>query len=112
MLVLVNYAIELKKPFEFIASLIGTSDSLFPVGVVDDIVLDVLEKFGGEDKIIERFVGCVVDFLFVAHPFAVTFVDENDVFTDAEHGIHVVSVDYGGHSVFVGYVAEQFINQN
>ena len=46
------------------------------MGVVDDVVLDVLEKFGGEDKIIERFVGCVVDFLFVAHPFAITFVDE------------------------------------
>ena len=82
------------------------------MGVVDDVVLDVLEKFGGEDKIIERFVSGVVDFLFVANPFPVALVDEDDVFTDTEHGIHVVSVDYGGHSVFVGYVAEQFINQN
>lgn len=86
--------------------------SRFPVSVVDDVVLDVLEKFGGEDKIIERFVSGVVDFLFVAHPFPVALVDEDDVFTDTEHGIHVVSVDYSGHSVFVGYVAEQFINQN
>ena len=37
-------------------------------------------------------------------------VEENDVFAYAEHGIHVVRVDYGGYAIFMGYVAEQFVN--
>ena len=68
------------------------------------------EQVCGKYEISESLVVRTVYLRHVADPFFVTFVEENDVFAYAEHGIHVVRVDYGGYAIFMGYVAEQFVN--
>ena len=50
--------------------------------------------------------------MHIANPFAVALVDEYNVFTDAKHRVHVVGVDDGGDSVFVGDVVEKFVDKN
>ena len=39
-------------------------------------------------------------------------VEKDDVFTYAEHGVHVVGVDDGGDAIFMGDVAQKLINEN
>ena len=68
------------------------------------------KEFGGIDELIEGFVVDVVDLVFVANPPNMSLVDKDDVFTDTHDRIHVVSVDYGGDAVFMGDVAEQFVD--
>ena len=34
--------------------------------------------------------------------FLVTFVDENDIFTNTHHRVHVVGIDYSCDIVFLG----------
>ena len=80
--------------------------------IVGYIAPHLLKQLRGKDKVIEGGIVSVVDLVHIAHPLAVTFVDEYDILTDAEHRVHVVSVDYGGDIVFVSDVAEEFVNHN
>ncbi len=38
-------------------------------------------------------------------------VDEHYVFAYAKHAVHIVGVDNGGYIVFVGDVAQKFVDQ-
>ncbi len=80
--------------------------------VAEDVAFDFLEEVVGKDELVEGLVGGVVYLVHVAHPFAVALVDEHDVLADAEHRVHVVGVDDGGDVVFVGDVAEQFVDHD
>lgn len=78
----------------------------------NDVVLYLLEKACGEHEIIEGLVCGREDALFVADPFTITLVDENDVLSDSQHGVHIVGVDDCGYTVFVGDVVEKLIDEN
>ena len=71
-----------------------------------------LEEPCGEYEIVEGFVGCVVDLAHVADPLAVALVDEYDILADAEDTVHVVGVYDGGYIIFVGDVAEEFVDKD
>ena len=88
----------------------------FPFGrsalaVGDNIIFHLLEQAGGEYEIIERFISCGEDALFVTYPFSVALVNEDDVFTDTEYRVHIVSVDDGGDVVFVGDIMKELVDE-
>ena len=77
-----------------------------------DVGFDFLEKIIGKDKFVESLVGRLIDLVHVTDPLAVAFIDEDDVLTYTEHRVHVVGVDDGGYVVFVGNIAQEFINED
>ncbi len=85
---------------------------LFAVFLRNDVLLHFFEEPCGEDKIVERLVVGLKQGLFVADPFTVTFVKEDDILADAEHGVHVVGVDDSCHVILVRDVVKQFVNED
>ena len=53
--------------------------------VVNHVVLDFLEEVGGKHEVAESLVGGLVDKFLITNPLAMSFINENDVFTDAKH---------------------------
>ena len=76
------------------------------------VVLHLLEEAGGEDKVVESLVVAGVDLLFRAHPLAIAFVDEDNVLSYSQHGVHVVGVDNGRDVVFLRDVGKQFVDKD
>lgn len=75
-------------------------------------LFDLFEELRGKHEIVERLVGASVNCVVVSFPVAVSFIDKHDIFSDSEHGVHVVGVDDGGDVIFMGDVAQQVIDQN
>ena len=73
--------------------------------------LDFLKEFRGEYKIIERLAFASEYCLVITGPVAMTLVDEYDVLANSEHGVHIVGIDYRGDIVFMGDVAEEFVDK-
>ena len=63
--------------------------------------LNFFEQLGGEDEVVEVFVGGAHDLCGVASPAYASLADEDDVLADAEDGVHVVGVDDGGDAIFL-----------
>lgn len=72
--------------------------------------LNLAEKVGGKDEIIQAFVGRGKDVIFTAFPFFMPFVDIDDFLSDAHYGIHIVGIDEGSHVVFSGDILYQFVD--
>ena len=70
--------------------------------VFDDYLSHVLQQVAGEDKVGKLLVGRVHDLATHALPFFVTFVNKNDIFSNAHYGVHIVGVDDGGHVILMG----------
>ena len=71
----------------------------------------LLEEFGRKHEIIEILICASEDVTVGSGPVAMSFIDEYYMLADAQHGVHVVGVDYRGDSIFVGDIAKQFIDQ-
>lgn len=41
-----------------------------------------------------------------------SFIYEHDFLTDTQHGVHVVGVDDRGDSIFMGDVAQKFVDED
>ena len=82
------------------------------MSVLRHIFSYLLEKFCGKHEVVKGLVRGVVYLRHIAYPLSVTLVYEYDVLSYTEHGVHVVGVYDCRDIVFVGYIAEQFINQN
>ena len=79
--------------------------------IFDNVFFDFLEEVGGKDKVVKRLIVGRKYKVFIAGPFAVSLIDEYDIFADAEHRVHIVGVDDGGNIILVRDVAEQFIDK-
>ena len=77
--------------------------------VFDNVFFDFLEEVGGKNKVVERLIVGRKYKVFITGPFAVPFIDEYDIFADAEHRVHIVGIDDGSDIVFVRDIAEQFV---
>lgn len=75
-----------------------------------DVLFYAAEQLGGEHEIVKSLIFGMKNLFFVAHPFAIAFVDEYDVLADTEHGVHVVGIYYRGDVVLMCYVAQQFVD--
>ena len=80
--------------------------------MVNHVVLDFLEEVGGKHEVAESLVGCLVYKFLITNPLAMSFINENDVFTDAKHGVHVVGVDDGRYLIFMGDIAQQLVDKD
>ena len=78
--------------------------------VFDDYLSHVLQQVAGEDKVGELLVARAHHFATYALPFFVSFVNKNDIFSDAHYGVHVVGIDDGGHVILAGDGVEQVVD--
>ena len=72
--------------------------------------LDLTEEVRSEDEVVEAFVVGTHDFVLRAFPFAIAFVDIEDMFADAHDGIHVVGVDDGGRVILLRELMDEFVD--
>ena len=66
----------------------------------------------GEDKFVEFAIVGMQNFVFGSFPPFFAFVNENDVLSDFQHGVHVVGVDDGGDVVLFGDLLDQVVDHN
>ena len=74
--------------------------------------LHVAQNIRSKDKLFERLVFSLKDFLVGPFPFGASFIDERDIFANADDRVHVVGVDNRRDIVFVRDARYQFIDDD
>ena len=70
------------------------------------------EQVGSENKVVQLFVGGTHDIVFTALPLLASFVDEEDMLTDAHDGVHVVGIHDSRDVVFFSQLVDQLIDDH
>lgn len=84
---------------------------MLSVSVMYDVFLDLLEEVGGKHKVAQRLVGRLINDILVPYPFTVALIDKYDILTYTEHRVHVMGVYDRRYAIFMGYVAQQFVDK-
>ncbi len=85
---------------------------LLSVGVTLHISLHLAEEIRGEYEVVKTLAVALINGLVIAGPVAVAFVDEYDMLSYSQHGVHIVRVYHRSDAVFVSDIAKEVVNQN
>ena len=72
--------------------------------------LNLAEKVGGKDEIIQAFVGRGKDICWRPFPLFMSFININHFLANSQYRVHIMRIDNGRHVIFLRNIMDQIIN--